>query len=128
MLSDASNEGFVKHYLTGLSMLAKNDVHFRIETNALQEFYRALREAMRFYGDWDGVVAFSTRVHCYFRIHESEYDGILSLAERSCTAQQAVSEVSLSEVAGMKVICDGYLMQTFHRLAVERHDGSDEGR
>jgi AbiV family abortive infection protein len=46
-------EKHLDHYVAGLTMLAKNDIHLRLEMNSFEEFFKALKLAMIANGDWD---------------------------------------------------------------------------
>ena len=46
-------EKHLDRYVAGLSLLSKNDIHLRLETNAFEEFFLALKLAMVENGDWD---------------------------------------------------------------------------
>jgi AbiV family abortive infection protein len=54
----AKKEEHLNHYANGLSLIAKNDVHLRVEMPAFEEFLKSLKLAMIENGDWDQIEPF----------------------------------------------------------------------
>ena len=53
-----NTEKHLNNYTAGLSLLAKNDIHLRLELNAFEEFFKSLKIAMIENGDWDQKILF----------------------------------------------------------------------
>ena len=58
----------------GLTLLSRNDIHLQVENNAFDAFYASLKEALRSFGDWDGIadysVLFQRRIGLHFSLEE----------------------------------------------------------
>lgn len=122
----------IYHYLTGVTLLSKIDIHFRAERYAFQSFYSAIKEGMAYFGDWDPEN--SSPYDDAFRQHvggmTSNWDGIERLIDigehRDGTNEQAVGTVSLEDVAIIKLLADGYFNNALNRIAEERLAAEEE--
>jgi AbiV family abortive infection protein len=120
------------HYLNGLALLSKTDVFLQFEANAFEHFYLALKEAMRTYGDWNGTKPFASvfeaRLAEYLQ-DEGERATYLGAAALIETGSPAGLRVDLSDVAGLKVLTDAYLIRVFARdMEARKVSGEPEGR
>lgn len=106
-------EGFLKAYAMGLTCFSKTDVHLRLEVNAFEEFYNALRSAMLSFGDWDGKSNFKDAVmKQYEKIGDmKDLENTLKLGEalEVDAARKKHHPITLTEVIGMKIYCDYYM-------------------
>jgi AbiV family abortive infection protein len=110
-------EPVVKSYLMGLTMLSKNDIHFQIEPNAFSEFFRCFKQVLQVNGDWDGTEDILAATHRTLGI-DTEIPGLahyIAIGTALEKNQQSNSPVTLTEVIGIKSICD----TLFVRLAVD---------
>lgn len=117
-----ANEAFA-HYLRGLALVAKTDVHLQFDPNVFQEFYLALRKGMRAYGDWDGdepfAPVFEEFASRFFTDDQDRttYVGAVDLAE-----SDRLDEIKLTfdQAVMMKGLADAYFLTKFDALAAER--------
>ena len=122
-------QGFLEGYALGLTLFSKTDIHLRLEVNAFDEFYKALKAAMRAFGDWDGESDFRGAVAKQFeRIgHMRELTKTLDLG---CELEADVRRerqhpITLTEVLAMKLYCDFYVRLKAREYIenVIRHEG-----
>jgi hypothetical protein len=116
------------HYLTGLGFLSKTDILMQFEANAFEQFYLALKHAMRVYGDWDEVTPFPKRFETFaseFFSEEIDREIYVGSAEKIEAGAVTELRVDLSEAAAMKALTDAYLLRTFDREASEEGDDGD---
>jgi hypothetical protein len=106
-------EVFLKAYGVGLTCFSKTDVHLRLEVNAFEEFYNALKAAMQSFDDWDGKKDFIDAV-----MKQYEKIGDMKDLEKVLKLGKALEEdvvrkrhhpITLTEVLGMKIYCDYYI-------------------
>ncbi len=107
--------------------MGKNDVHMQVEVNAFMEFFIAFKSAVQIYGDWDGKSDFRESAR---RILESRLPvenlgdnttpGLIDIGEKMQSGQTQTKTITLSEVIGMKIVCDAYFLAVFNGKAVER--------
>lgn len=99
-------------YLNGVAVMAKGDVHYHAEGSAYHHFFKALKQAMMFYGDWDGQTPFSdaferTLSHLFMKAADMKY---LSFGERLENGEHP-REIDLQAAAVIKLFCDAYLFR-----------------
>lgn len=118
------------HYLHGVAVLGKNDIHLRMEPAALVGFYDAFRTAMHHFGDWDGHEQFSLAAKTMFERDFqslSDWSETLSLGETLKGGGGPPIEITLTHVMGMKLYCDVYILEKLKLLAEqEKASASDE--
>jgi hypothetical protein len=106
-------EEFLKSYALGLVLFSKTDVHLPFDSNAFGEFYKALKQAMRSLGDWDGTSDFKEAVKKqYEKIGEmKDLDKTLDigLELEADTMHEKPHPITMTEVIAMKIYCDYYI-------------------
>jgi hypothetical protein len=102
------------HYLLGLALLSKTDIHTRLEAQAVEEFFVALCEGMRLFGDWDGNEPVLTACARAFGdlLEPSELEQFVS---KGAHARGDVS-LTLSDAGMMKLVCDAYLFRKAEQI------------
>lgn len=120
----------IVRYLRGVAVLGKNDIHLRMESSALIEFYEAFRAAMRHYGDWDGQIPFGIAAKTMLDRDFKEWSGwpeTLSLAESLTKGNPPQMEITLTHAIGMKLYCDGYILKNLKNLAEKEKANTPTG-
>ena len=108
------------HYIKGLSFLGKNDIHLQFEPNAYDCFYKCLKYAMQYNGDWDGQSSFPRRLEQFLsslNIGEEETNKHMKIGEQFEVFPPNPKDITLSEVGAIKIVCDAYLKKKFIELA-----------
>lgn len=108
------------HYLTGLGFLAKTDIFMQFEANAFEQFYRALKRAMKVYGDSDDSVPYPERFADFaseFFTDDGDRETYIGSAEKIEAGAMSDLRVDLSKATMMKVLTDAYLLRAFDRIA-----------
>jgi AbiV family abortive infection protein len=109
----------LNHYRVAISLLAKSDIFLPFEVNVFQEFYLALKEAMRAFGGWDGVTPYTEALDTYMREYETyaeDRERYLGLAERIESGAMADVRANLEDAGKMKLLTDGYFIQQFGEM------------
>lgn len=126
-IMDSSEFEPIKSYLDGLAMLAKNDVHLRLELNSFDQFFTALRQEFLLTKDWDPEkeslkdVAFSKIGEAL--PHRDELDKLIDLGIELQQKREKFSKpITLTEVIGMKHYCDLYFLKLAARKFYEAED------
>ena len=126
---DSESEA-IKLYLQGIAILAKIDVHFRVEQNAFITFFDCLRAAMSELG---GVSAegFADIFRAFVAevVPGWDVERFLEMEAKARAAQVRLSEITLEHVAMMKVMCDAYLSSELRKRLPKRttRDAGGEG-
>jgi AbiV family abortive infection protein len=105
-------EEFMKSYSMSMTLLSKTDIHLRIEANAFEEFYKALKAAFLALSDWDGKTEFNTSCSAYFKKEIpglTEIDKMLPLVQKIQADPHLPHNITLTEVMQMKWYCDIYI-------------------
>src|SRR5581483_7884207 len=107
-------ETFVRSYALGLTLFSKTDIHLRLEVNAFEAFYKALKASMIAFGDWDGHSDFKEAAKKALDVIEGmkDFEKTLDLASglETDSARQERHSITLTEVMGMKLYCDYYVL------------------
>lgn len=117
------------HYLRGLALIAKTDIHIQFNPNIVHEFYFALRGGMEAYGDWDGTSSYVDRFRefatRFFKGDEDEerYVGAVGLCENGLVGE---IDMPFEKVIMMKLLTDAFYLEKFHDLADERRQAEAE--
>lgn len=110
------------HYTGGVSLLAKNDVHLRLETNAFEQFFISLKLAMKLENFWDGKSdlkkALKKKFDHIFKGEFSNMEKMVDLGEEVEKTHKSSQKITLTEVIAMKSYCD----LCFLELAVEHQE------
>ncbi len=119
------NEKHLDLYLAGLSLLAKNDIHLRLEINSFGEFFKALKTAMIENDDWDKKESFE---NAYQKATSWKFLDITDEMKKIFPLGFSVENehkgfVDLTAVYAMKNYCEIYF-QTLAVRYVEKKDGS----
>jgi hypothetical protein len=110
------------HYLRGLALIAKSDIHLQLDANIFASFLTALREGMRLYGTWDGeepyVDVFATFIERFEKDDDerARYVAAVTAAE----AGDLSVKLTFDQVVILKGLADAFFVETFDRLATER--------
>ncbi|MCE5325293.1 MAG: AbiV family abortive infection protein [Planctomycetaceae bacterium] len=113
-------------YAVGLALMARNDVHLQLEVQAFVHFYGALKTGMCTYGDWDGKSSFRDAMHSLLDplLHNpEEVERYYRLGDRPTEKALAPQDITLREVACMKLLADAYFGKTFQRMAADKQSG-----
>jgi len=105
----------VDYYVRGISLLAKNDIHLRLELNAFEQFFQAVKIAMKTNGHWDGQsdlkIALHKQISWFYRNRTTDIDKMIDLALEVEVEHRASQEITLTEVIAMKTYCDVYFLK-----------------
>ncbi len=108
-------EEFLKEYAMGLTFFSKIDIHLRLEANAFESFYKALKGAARSFGAWDGKSDFKQAIKKEFEkigdMKDLEKTLDLAMALEDDTTRDKPHPITLTEVITIKVYCDYYIQQ-----------------
>jgi len=120
---------FVVLYLMGVGLMAKNDIHLRFEGDAYRHFFEAMKIALQIYGGWDGKGDFKPHFMKLFEkfrpsVSENERDRYYQLGgiPVSGVSKNRIV-ITLTDVVAMKLLCDGYLLRTFAKIANSKIKG-----
>ena len=108
------------HYLSGLTFMAKIDIDFILTTNAFMSFWSCLEEAFISHESGCSADQFEERFRA--RAHEFGVDkdfvlSLLELSKKAKEANESLKDITLKEVAMMKVLCDVYLIRMIRASA-----------
>jgi hypothetical protein len=105
-------EEFIKTYALALTLFSKLDIHFRVEPNAFNEFFKALKAALIAFGDWDGKSDLKEAIL-------NQFKGLGDFKELDAIIQTGIDfdpsqggnppNITLTEIAAMKLYCDVYI-------------------
>jgi hypothetical protein len=104
-------EKFLKHYALAMTLFSKTDIHLRLEANAFEEFFNALKESLLACGDWDGSGDLLKSIQKQF----AKLDGVSldNLEETIKIGENLKPEqkhnITLTEVVAIKLYCDLYI-------------------
>jgi AbiV family abortive infection protein len=104
-------KGFLEIYAFALTVFSKIDIHFRLEPNAFNEFFKALKAAMIAFGDWDGKSDLKAAILNQFKIlgDFKELDAIIQTGIDFDPSRGNPPNITLTEIAAMKLYCDVYI-------------------
>lgn len=113
MLNSAREAKPITHYIDGLGLLAKTDIHLRLEASALTSFYQAFYEAVQVYEqpnpDSDILETGYLQIEKMLTGKE-EFDRTVKII-KSLQEDKILSEpISLREVVAMKRYCEIYFL------------------
>lgn len=120
------------YYLTGLALLAKNDVLLRLEPTIYEQFYRALCLGLQRFGDCgpdESIPAVFDRV---FVDLLGEHPGTQWVEwGESLLNRQEVEKLTLAEAGMMKALCDVYFQKVLaqslrSRASAEGAEGEED--
>lgn len=101
-------------YATALAVLSKIDIHLRMEPNAFEQFWLALKCALVVYGDWDGTSDVKEAIKKQYEkigeMSDLEKTVDLAIALDLDEKKQRMHPITLTEVIAMKLYCDYYLI------------------
>lgn len=103
----------LKQYLTayaeGMGLFSKTDIHLRLDANAFERFFLALKEALVAHGDWDGKEPLVQAAKKQFPEELNELKETLELGLAQENDPTKPHNITLTEVAAIKLYCDFYL-------------------
>jgi AbiV family abortive infection protein len=111
------------HYLRGLALIGKADVHLQFDLNIFQEFLVALRDGMRAYDDWDGKEPFAAvfeRFATRFFSERDDHTTYVGAVEAAESARLDEVNLTFGQAVMFKGLADAYFLQKFDTLATER--------
>jgi hypothetical protein len=102
---------FLETYAFALTVLSKIDIHFRLEANAFNEFFKAFKAALIAFGDWDGKSDLKVAILNQFKSlgDFKELDAIIQTGIDFDPSRGNPPNITLTEVAAMKLYCDVYI-------------------
>lgn len=104
---------FINMYSMGLTTFSKTDIHLRMEANAFEAFYKALKSVAKFFGDWDGksdfLAVIKTQLARVKDMKDLENTFVLAKALEEDERHQKHHPITLTEVIAMKLYCDVYV-------------------
>jgi len=105
------------HYLRGLGLIAKTDVHLQFERNAFEEFYVALRDGMKAYGDWDGLTPFSAVLDEFgAEFFTDDRDTYIRASELIEEGKIGELQIGFHEAMMMKLLADAYFSRKLAQI------------
>jgi hypothetical protein len=113
------------HYLRGLALIAKTDIHIQFNPNIVHEFHLALRGGMDAYGDWDATTPFPERFQEFAtRFFKGDEDEERFVEAVQLCEDDRVSEIDMpfEKLLMMKLLTDAYYLEKFHDLADQRRE------
>ena len=116
-------------YAVALALMAKSDIHLQLEMQSFLHFYDALKTGTRIYGDWDGESPFGDTMHELLDPvlgNAEEVERYHALGARPSEMPLKPGDITLREVAGMKLLADAYFVMKFQRMATERQNGGGQ--
>ena len=106
-------EEFMKTYAFALTIFAKIDIHFRVEPNAFNEFFKAFKAALTALGDWDGKSDLKQAILNQFKgVSEAGAKELGAMIQTGIDFDPALGNppnITLTEIAAMKLYCDVYI-------------------
>jgi AbiV family abortive infection protein len=121
------------HYLTGMALMAKTDVFLQFEVQSYGAFLSALDTGTVVYGKRTAADNFEDSLAIALKeiIGSEEFiNKHVSLAKAYKSRSLAQGQITLSEVAEMKLICDAFFFHMFNLAAEKRRmqpGAEDEG-
>lgn len=119
---------FINEYSMGLTTFSKTDIHLRMEANAFESFYKALKSAAKFFGDWDSKSDFlsviKTQLAKVKDMKDLEKTFVLAKELEEDERHQKHHPITLTEVIAMKLYCDVYV-QLKAKEYFEKHVDED---
>lgn len=108
-------------YIEGLTYFSKIDWHMRLEANAFEAFWKAFRQALEVNGDWDGKGDLSCAAQRQLGEFLKTAENFIAFIQLGNKIEIAKSgggdfpQITLTEVAGMKLYCDLYFSSLAQR-------------
>lgn len=117
-------------YLTGISCLAKTDVHVPMVVEAFRGFYLAWKEGMIQYGEEDpsvdGPRLLAAQIAEMYPDEAEDQRNYEEFARGIETGNPDRENITLNEVGCMKVLCDYALLKFLRESAKEKLDAMDK--
>jgi AbiV family abortive infection protein len=113
------------HYLRGLALIAKTDVHIQFNQNIFHEFHLALRGGMQAYGAWDGESPFGDRFAEFadrFFKGDEDRDHFIAAAQLCEDGRVVNITLPFEKVIMMKALADAFFLEKFHDLSAKREE------
>lgn len=114
------NVKFLNSYVTGISLMGKNDIHTPFEEEIFLQFFHALLLAMRFYKDYNEKDSLKDAVEKTFEPFMKNSFSIkeyIQMAEDLEKAKKAKKKITLSECGIMKILFDTYVLHKIIEIA-----------
>jgi len=101
------------YYISGINFLSLNDIHWQCELQAYGNFHESLKAMMTSVGDWGREspfdAALTNLLHRFLPTMPAEqYSRYITLARRFEANTAHEGEITLSDVGGIKILCDTY--------------------
>jgi AbiV family abortive infection protein len=120
---DRVAENALGHYLRGLALIAKSDVHLEFTINIFQEFHEALRAAMSAYGEWNTTEPYSVTFEAFatpFFTDATDRSTYVRATELAEAGQLDEIKLGFGEAVIMKGLADAFFLPKLRELASER--------
>jgi len=107
---------FLAAYAFGMVIFSKIDIHLRLEANAFDEFFKALKSALIIFNDWDGKNDLKESIKKQFsRLSDlKDLDKTIQFGIEMDLQKKKVPNITLTEVAAIKLYCDFYIQMKAH--------------
>lgn len=128
--SDSSKGTTFAHYLTGITLMGKSDIHLRLELNAFLEFFKAFQSALQLYGDWlEGTSFKEAAKNMFVREFPDLYswEELIDMGENLERGETLNNPITLTQVGGMKRSVDFYLLRVFSKSGDMATSSQEEG-
>ena len=112
-------DAVIEAYFTGLTLIAKSDVHLNFAPQACERFAASLCAAMRHFGAWDGTdEGLAAAIAASFPFENPE-DGqeLLGLLRQLRRQPVDITGLTLERAAILKFLSDVYLIRRFEAMA-----------
>ena len=108
MMNNEKLADFMVAYAMGMTCLSKTDIHLRLEANAFEEFFKALKSALIKFGDWDGVNDLKETLKKVFP-GAKDLNSLIQMGLDLEPKDGRPHNITLTEVVSMKIFCDVYI-------------------
>lgn len=112
-LNDDKEAKPIIDYLTALGMLAKTDIHLRLEASALEQFYTAFFEAIKFHENINQEPDILETGYLQIEkmlVGKQEFDRTIKIIKALQSNKPLSEPISLREVVAMKRYCEIYFL------------------
>jgi AbiV family abortive infection protein len=115
----------INDYFNGLAMMAKTDIHLRLETQCFYAFFTSFRKALvrgENLNENDNIADIGFHHIGELLGERSQYDKAMSIGAQLLLHQQLTDPVSLTDVVAMKQYCGLYFIELATRKIKEAHE------
>ncbi len=120
---DNANHPAYNHYISGVTFLSLNDVHFQCESTAMTHFVECLRTMMATMSEWQVGTPFVPALESFldsaFPNLDEDRERFVSLCRAVDGNAMAGVVVTLKDVSFAKIFCDAYFLQRLRPVQLE---------